>query len=121
MIWNLAPVLQIVKKIPENYSPCLYLLAGQFWWFNKLWFKKYIQKMHPVSYTDTHQDVTDLRRGGGMGGASKLRENILLLSLTQKKYLQSDWLRGVQYWPYLYSVFNIYTLLLNKKISIQFL
>ena len=27
-----------------------------------------------------------------------------------KKYLQSDWLRGVQYWPYLFSVFNICTL-----------
>ena len=26
-----------------------------------------------------------------------------------------DWLRGVQYWPYLYSVSNICTLLLNKK------
>ena len=24
-----------------------------------------------------------------------------------KKYLHSDWLRGVQYWPYLFSVFNI--------------
>ena len=32
-----------------------------------------------------------------------------------KKYLQSDWVRGVQYWLYLHSVFNIYTLLLNKK------
>ena len=32
-----------------------------------------------------------------------------------KKYLQSDWLRGVQYWPYLYSVFNICILLLYKK------
>ena len=31
-----------------------------------------------------------------------------------KKYLQSDWLRGVQYWPYLYPVFNIWTLLLNN-------
>ena len=38
-----------------------------------------------------------------------------LLSLTRKKYLQSDWPRGVQYWPYLYSLFNICTLLLNKK------
>ena len=28
-----------------------------------------------------------------------------------EKYLQSDWLRGVQYWLYLYSVFNICTLL----------
>ena len=35
-----------------------------------------------------------------------------------KKYLQSDWLRGVQYWPYLYSVFNICTLLLNRKVII---
>ena len=34
-----------------------------------------------------------------------------------KKYLQSDWLRGVQYRPYLYSVFNNFTLLLNKKKS----
>ena len=32
-----------------------------------------------------------------------------------KKYVKSDWLRGVQYWPYLYSVFNICTLLLNKR------
>ena len=34
-----------------------------------------------------------------------------------KKYLQSDSLRGVQYWPYLYSTLNICTLLLNKKKS----
>ena len=27
-----------------------------------------------------------------------------------EKYLQSDWLRGVKYWPYLYSFFNICTL-----------
>ena len=32
-----------------------------------------------------------------------------------KKYLQSDWLREVQYWPYLYSVFNIFTLSLNNN------
>ena len=24
-----------------------------------------------------------------------------------KNYLQPDWVRGVQYWPYLYSVLNI--------------
>ena len=24
-----------------------------------------------------------------------------------KKYLQSDWLRGVQHWSYLYSFFNM--------------
>ena len=37
--------------------------------------------------------------------------------------MQSDWLRGVQYWPYLYSVFNICTLFLlnnNKKINFDF-
>ena len=32
-----------------------------------------------------------------------------------KKYLQSDWVRAVQYWPYLYSVLNICTLSINKK------
>ena len=32
-----------------------------------------------------------------------------------KKYQQSNWLRGVQYQPYLYSVFDICTLRLNKK------
>ena len=37
-----------------------------------------------------------------------------------KKYLQSDWLTGVQYWPYLYSVFNICTLWLNKKKNTTF-
>ena len=37
-----------------------------------------------------------------------------------KKYLQSGWLRGVQYWPYLYSVFNICTLWLNKKKNTTF-
>ena len=42
------------------------------------------------------------------------------LSLTQKKYLQSDWQRGVQYWPYLYSVFNICTLWLSKKKNTTF-
>ena len=48
----------------------------------------------------------------------------LLIAYT-KKNLQSDWLRGVQYWPYLYSVFNICTLLLNnnnnkKKLTFDF-
>ena len=33
----------------------------------------------------------------------------------RKKYLQSDWVRGIQYWPYLYSAFNIYNLLLNNS------
>ena len=37
-----------------------------------------------------------------------------------EKNLQSDWLRGVQYWPYLYSVFNICTLSLNKKKNTTF-
>ena len=32
-----------------------------------------------------------------------------------KKYLQFDWLRGVQYWPYLQSVFNLYSLTKQEK------
>ena len=41
-----------------------------------------------------------------------LKTDVLLLSIIAytKKYLQSDWLRGAQYWRYLYSVFNICTL-----------
>ena len=35
--------------------------------------------------------------------------------LSLKKYLQSDWRRWVQYWLCLCFVFNICTLLLNKK------
>ena len=41
------------------------------------------------------------------------------LSLTRKKYLQSDRLRGVQYQPYLYSVFNICTLTLLNNLSLN--
>ena len=39
---------------------------------------------------------------------------IIIIIANTKKYLQSNWVRGVQYW-YLYSVFNICTLLNNKK------
>ena len=58
--WNLAPVLQIVQKIPENYCPCLYLSIDQVWWLNELWFKRYSQKctlFHVLIYT--HRDITD--------------------------------------------------------------
>ena len=41
---NLAPVLQIFQKILENYCSWLYLLIGQVWWLNELWFRRYIQK-----------------------------------------------------------------------------
>ena len=38
-----------------------------------------------------------------------IKIKIRKIIVNTKKYLQSDWVRGVQYWPYLYSVFNIYT------------
>ena len=47
--WNLAPVLQIVQKIPEDYWPCLYLSVDQVWWPKDIWFKRYIQ-----NYTLSH-------------------------------------------------------------------
>ena len=48
---------------------------------------------------------------------SSYGSNYLVFSIIaySKKYLQSDWLRVVQYWPYLYSIFNMCTLWLNKK------
>ena len=43
----------------------------------------------------------------------QIREILNIIAYT-KKYLQFDWPRGVQYWLYLYSVFNICTL--KKKL-----
>ena len=40
---------------------------------------------------------------------------IMITIANTKKYLQFDWLRGVQYRPYLYSAFNICTMSLEKK------
>ena len=40
---------------------------------------------------------------------------ILQVIANKKKYLQTDWVRLVQYLPYLYFVFNICTLLLNNN------
>ena len=57
--WNLAPVVQIVQKIPEHLCPRLYLSIDQVWLLNELWLKKYSQ-MHLVLCTSTHHDVTDL-------------------------------------------------------------
>ena len=57
--WILAPVLQIVQKIPENYWPCLYLFTGQIWWLHDV-VQKIYPKMYPVSCTNTHHDVTYL-------------------------------------------------------------
>ena len=42
--WKLAPVLQIVQKIPENFCPCLCPSVDQVWWLNELWFNQYIPK-----------------------------------------------------------------------------
>ena len=49
-----------------------------------------------------------------------MTNHLLLFIAYMKKYLQSDWLRGVQHWPYLYSVFNICTVVLNKKKNTTF-
>ena len=55
--WSLAPVPQIIQKIPGNYWPCLYLSVDK--WLNQLWFKRYIQKC-TTSCTNNHHDATDL-------------------------------------------------------------
>ena len=53
--WNLALVLQIVQKIPENYYPCLYLSIGHNWpSLMTQWVvvQKIYSKMHLVSCTN---------------------------------------------------------------------
>ena len=65
--WNLASVSQIVQKITENYCTCLYLSTGQIWWLHDLWYLwicKIYSKMHLISCTNTHRDVTDLVNHG---------------------------------------------------------
>ena len=48
LCWNLAPVPQIVQKIPENYCPRLYLSIGQVW-LNELWFKRILSHVQHSS------------------------------------------------------------------------
>ena len=40
-----------------------------------------------------------------VAGFPRKGKYLVIIAYT-KKYMQSDWLRGVQYWLYLYSVFN---------------
>ena len=54
--WNLAPLLQIVQKIPENYCACLDLYQSTK--FGDL--MGCGSKIQPVSCTNIHYDVTDL-------------------------------------------------------------
>ena len=44
----------------------IYISAGQVWWLNKLWFKRYIQNASCLicSCANTHFDVTDLVNHG---------------------------------------------------------
>ena len=58
--WELAPVLQIIQKIPESYCLCLHQSTDQFWWRNELWFKRYIQKCTLSHVLNTHHEVTVL-------------------------------------------------------------
>ena len=55
---NLAPVLQIVQKITENYCPSLYLSTGPVLWLHELLVQKIYLKMHLVSCN--HRDITVL-------------------------------------------------------------
>ena len=58
--WNLAPVPEIVQKIPENYCSCQLAKFGDLMSCGP----KDILKMHPVLGTDTHHDVTGLVNHG---------------------------------------------------------
>ena len=55
--WSLAPVLQIVQKIPEGCCLYLYLLIGLTEW---VVVQQIYSKMHPISYTNIHHEVIDL-------------------------------------------------------------
>ena len=60
--WNLAPVLQIVPKIPSNYCPCfISIYWPQVWWLY-LWVvvQKIYSTVYSVLYANTQHDATDL-------------------------------------------------------------
>ena len=63
MIWNLAPVFQMVQKIPENYCLSLYLSIGQVCDLMSCGSKDIFQKC-TVSCNNAHHDVTDLVNHG---------------------------------------------------------
>ena len=62
--WNLVLVLQIVQKVPENYCPCLYYQLTKFDDITFQAAEKIYLKMHPVSCTNTHDEVADLVNHG---------------------------------------------------------
>ena len=76
---TLAPVLQIVQKIPENYCPCFYLSISQVW-------LQYLMSRgskdifkHAPSCTNTHHDVTDLVNHGMVKTWISFEQNIIFL------------------------------------------
>ena len=58
--WNLAQVLRILQKVPENYCPCLLYLSDQVSNLISCGSKDIYSKMLFVSCTNTHHAVTDL-------------------------------------------------------------
>ena len=61
--WNLTPDLKTVQRIPVNYFPCLCLSIGRVWSLHGMWFNIYL-KMHPVSCSNTHHEVTHMVNHG---------------------------------------------------------
>ena len=61
--WNLAPVLQIVQKIPENYCSCSHLSIGHVLRLIELLLKIY-SKISSISCTNIYHDATDLVNQG---------------------------------------------------------
>ena len=74
--WDLALVLQIIQKLPENYCSSLYLSTGKVWLLNELWFKRYIQK---CTLSHFHHDVTDLENQGMVENTKSWEQNITFL------------------------------------------
>ena len=58
--WYLAPVLQIIQKLLENYCSCLYLSIGQVWLLSELSLKRLIQKCTLFHVLIIHHDATNL-------------------------------------------------------------
>ena len=102
---NFSPMMNLtvyVPGLPLKQSVLVWCFKP-FWLASLKFSSRLIKNNAPIGI------IIGTRASGGkdLVGVRK-RETYIELSLTRKKYLQSDWLRGVKYWPilcfqYLYS------------------
>ena len=103
--WVGTAIIQLRNYARAFIQHCIFFILQAFVYsfaqsFLKILVTECFFKKIASQYTKFQRDIKE-----------KMYNGIIYNVITYtKKYLQPDWLRGVQYWPHLYSVFNICTL-----------